>query len=105
MQTRDFLPAWQVHHEKAPSRKVMFGGRTVLSPTYTLIDTVVGGRLYGQIPVRLDRNTLIHLRITTVVPQQPPARRGYVWGLGIHPDVIQYLPRHSSSAGPEPYGY
>jgi len=57
MQTRDFSPAWQVHHEKSPSRRVMSGERTVLgqrhpaaiqnrrfdpSPIDALINLVIG---------------------------------------------------------------
>ncbi len=42
------------------------------SPTDALIDTVVGGRLLSQIPIRLDLPLVIHLSITTVVPQRWP---------------------------------
>ena len=44
-----------------------------------------------QIPIRLDMHPFIHLRITTVLPQRWPARRGYVRRLRVHPDVIQDL--------------
>ena len=42
-------------------------------------------------PIRLDVNPVIDLRITTAVPQRWPARRRYVWGLGVDPDVVQDL--------------
>ena len=60
------------------------------SPTCALINLVIGGRLLCQIPVRLDRNTLNRLRIA-VIPQRWPARRDYVRGLGVNPDVVQDL--------------
>jgi len=44
--------------------------------------------LCGQIPVRLDRNSLKRLRIA-VVPQRRPTRWGYVWRLRLHPGVVQ----------------
>lgn len=59
-----------------------------LSPIDALINLVIGGRLLCQIPVRLDRNTLNRLRVA-VVPQRWSARRGYVRGLGVDPDVLQ----------------
>ena len=52
----------------------------VPSPTDALIDLKVGCRLRRQTPVcRLDLHPDIHLRITAVIPQGWPARRGYVW--------------------------
>ena len=59
--------------------------------TDALINLVIGGRLLCQIPVRLDRNTLNRLRIA-VVPQRWSARRGYVRGLRVDPDVLQDFP-------------
>ena len=50
-----------------------------LSPIDALIDLVVGCGLRRQIPVRLDFDTLAHLRIT-VIPQRRPACRGYCRG-------------------------
>ena len=47
--------------------------------------------LCGQIPIRLDVHPVIHLRIA-VVPQRWPARREYVWGLRVDPEVIQNPP-------------
>jgi hypothetical protein len=50
----------------------------------------IEARWCGQISVPLDRNTLNRLRIS-VIPQRWPACRGYVRGLGFHPDVIEDL--------------
>ena len=62
------------------------------SPIDALIDLKVGCSLRCQVPIcRLDLHLVIHLRITTVIPQRWPARRGYVRGLGVHPDVIKDL--------------
>lgn len=61
------------------------------SPTCTLIDLVIGGRLCCQIPIRLNLRPMNDLRITTVLPQRRPVRRGYVRGLAGDPDVVQYL--------------
>ena len=61
-----------------------------LSPVDALIDLKVGCRLRRQIPVWLDFDTLAHLRIT-LIPQRWPACRGYMQGLGLHPDVIEDL--------------
>jgi hypothetical protein len=60
-----------------------------LSPIDALINLVIGGRLLCQIPIRLDVHPVIHLGITTLLPQRWPARRGYVRGLGLHPDVVK----------------
>jgi hypothetical protein len=60
-----------------------------LSPIDALINLVIGGRLLCQIPIRLDVHPVIHLRITTLLPQRWPARRGYVRVLGLHPDVVK----------------
>ena len=64
--------------------------RFAQSPTDALIDLKVRCRLRRQIPVRLDLRPVTHLRIT-LIPQWWPARRGYVWWLGVDPDVIEDL--------------
>ena len=66
--------------------------RLAQSPIDALVCLVVGFGLRCQIPVRLDSNTIAHLRITTVIPQRWPACWGYARGIGLHPDVLQYLP-------------
>ena len=61
------------------------------SPVDALTDLKVRCRLSRQIPVCwLDLHPLIRLRIA-VIPQRWPARRGYVWWLRVHPDVIKDL--------------
>ena len=47
-----------------------------LSPVHALIDLIVRCRLCRQMPVRLDFDTLAHLRVT-LIPQRRPACRGY----------------------------
>ncbi len=65
----------------------------VPSPTDALINLKVGCRLRRQIPVCwLDLRPVIHLRITAVIPQRWPARRGYVWWLRVDTDVIEDAP-------------
>ena len=66
--------------------------RFARSPIDALIDLIVRCRLCRQIPIGLNVHPLIRLRITTVIPQRWPARRGYVWWLGVNPDVIKDLP-------------
>lgn len=46
------------------------------SPIDALIDLVVGCRLRRQVPIGLNVHPLTRLRITTVIPQRWPARRG-----------------------------
>ena len=79
----------QVHPAAGVNRR--FG----LSPVDTLIDLKVGCRLSCPIPVGcpiwLGLRPVTHLRITTVIPQRWSARRGDVWWLGVHPDVIKDL--------------
>jgi hypothetical protein len=80
VQTQDFLPAWQVHYENAPSTEpialrrvrraqvypaVSQNRRLKQSPTDALIDTKVWSRLRRQIPVWLDWHPVIHLRINS----------------------------------------
>jgi hypothetical protein len=62
------------------------------SPTDAQINLVIGGRLCGQVPVRLDLRPVLDLRIIKVRPRRWPERRGYVWGLGVDPSVVQDLP-------------
>ena len=47
-----------------------------LSPIDALINLAIGGWLCCQIPIRLDVHPVIHLRITTVIPQWRLACRG-----------------------------
>lgn len=61
------------------------------SPTDTLIVLKVRCRLCRQIPVGPNVDPLILLRVA-VTPQRRPARRGNVWWLRFHPDVIQSPP-------------
>lgn len=51
----------------------------------------IGGRLFCKIPMRLDVHPVIAVRVA-VIPQRWPACRTNVRGLGLHPDVLQYLP-------------
>jgi hypothetical protein len=60
------------------------------SPTDVLINVKVRYQLWFQIPIGLNVNPLIRLRIA-VITQRWPARRGYVWWLRVHPDVIEDL--------------
>lgn len=55
---------------------------------YLVDPLMVGGRLCGQVPIWLGRNTLTGMRIA-VIPQRWPTRRGYVWGIWVDPDVIE----------------
>jgi hypothetical protein len=61
------------------------------SPIDALVHLVVWRGLCRQIPVWLDVHYLTRLRITAL-PQGWPTRLGNVGCLGLHPDVIQYLP-------------
>jgi hypothetical protein len=61
------------------------------SPIGALIDLVVWCRLCSQIPACIDLGTLTHLRIT-VLPHRRSTCPGYVWGLGLHPGVIEHVP-------------
>lgn len=65
--------------------------RLYRSPTDALINLVFGGRLCCQAPVRLDLRPIILLRLAAVLPQRWPACRGYMWVLGLHPDVLEDL--------------
>ena len=65
--------------------------RFARSPVDALVDLKVRCRLRCQIPVCwLDLRPVTHLRIA-VIPQRWSARRGYVWGFRVHPDVIEDL--------------
>lgn len=62
------------------------------SPIDALVHLVVWNGLCRHIPIWLSSHPVIHLRITTVLRQRRPACRGDVRWLGLHPDVIEYLP-------------
>lgn len=66
MQTRDFLPAWQVHHKTNTVQKG-------------------GVRWEGW------AGRSLALQRVRVAPQRWPARRGYVRGLEVAPEVIENL--------------
>jgi len=62
-------------------------------PTDALIDLIVWYCLRQKIAIcGLDLVTLVHLRISTVIPQRWPERRADVQGLIFESEVIEYLP-------------
>lgn len=73
---------------RSPQRS---GHRFAHSPTDTLIDLEVWCGLRYRIPVRPDLASLPDVRIA-VIPKRRPACRGHVRRLGLHPDVVEYLP-------------
>ena len=65
--------------------------RFSLSPVDALVHFVVRCRLRHQIPIRLDVQPVIHLRVAAL-PQRWPACRGDARRLRISPNVFEYLP-------------
>ena len=78
---------WRAHRYPPAS----LSHRFARSPIDALIHPIVGSGLRRQIPIGLNVHPLIRLRITTVIPQRWPARRGNLRGIWIDPDVIKDL--------------